>query len=397
MNINKLNICLSMDYAKTLGNLTKLDYDVEHGASVRNKFIFKSLLNMLNQKHISYKIIVLNEKINLFKLTSILFIPFFIMRSTNLFRSCSTSLLAKLSDNYQLPEVKYCDVIFLHNGYSLLKYYYAISKSKYQRRPFVILEMPENIIETDGYLSRKRYCINKLENALQSYARIIDAITSPTLRDSIYYSNVLNVPNVFTIYNVYNIFPEYFTDDYILSRKDHASICISTGSWCNESITKFINNIIRLLNVNNKINITDIHILGCRKMPQYNIGGINVYFHGKLPLKDYLNVLSRCIITILYPRLPWSGGHSVRLNDAALMGNILLGSDYDLRGEPYKYQYTYIDERDLVIKLKWLMDSNDLISLGMENRRIALERVKKNEETLERLMNTLLGSISNID
>jgi hypothetical protein len=43
------------------------------------------------------------------------------------------------------------------------------------------------------------------------------------------------------------------------------------------------------------------------------------------------------------------------------------------------------------------MDSNDLISLGMENRRIALERVKKNEETLERLMNTLLGSISNID
>jgi len=101
-----------------------------------------------------------------------------------------------------------------------------------------------------------------------------------------------------------------------------------------------------------------------------------------LPLKDYLDVLSRCVVTVLYPRLPWSGGHSVRLNDAALMGNVILGSDHDLRGEPYKYQYTYIDERDLVVKLWWLIDSTNLISLGMENRRIALERVKNNEEKM---------------
>jgi hypothetical protein len=77
------------------------------------------------------------------------------------------------------------------------------------------------------------------------------------------------------------------------------------------------------------------------------------------------------------------------------MGNILLGSDYDLRGEPYRYQYTYIDERDLVVKLQWLMDSTNLISLGMENRKIALERAKKNEETLNRLVDTLLTDISN--
>jgi hypothetical protein len=208
---------------------------------------------------------------------------------------------------------------------------------------------------------------------------------------------VLNVPNVFTIYNVYDVFPEHFTDKYILGRKNHGSMCISTGSWCNESITKFINNIIRLLSIDDKINIVDIHILGCRKMPQYNMGGVNVYFHGKLPLKDYLNVLSRCVVTILYPILPWSGGHSVRLNDAALMGNVILGSDHDLRGEPYKYQYTYIDERDLVVKLQWLMDSTNLIDLGMKNRKIALERVKKNEETLNRLVDTLLSSVSNTD
>ncbi|MFP3299212.1 MAG: hypothetical protein RXO22_09080 [Thermocladium sp.] len=79
------------------------------------------------------------------------------------------------------------------------------------------------------------------------------------------------------------------------------------------------------------------------------------------------------------------------------MGNILLGSDYDLRGEPYKYQYTYIDGRDLVVKLRWLMDSTNLISLGVENRRIALERAKNNEETLNRLVDTLLNSVSNTD
>jgi hypothetical protein len=41
------------------------------------------------------------------------------------------------------------------------------------------------------------------------------------------------------------------------------------------------------------------------------------------------------------------------------------------------------------------MDSTNLISLGMENRKIALERAKKNEETLNRLVDTLLTDISN--
>jgi len=79
--------------------------------------------------------------------------------------------------------------------------------------------MPDNIIETSGYLAHRRYCINNLENILRSYAKAVDIITSPTLRDSIYYSHVLNVPNVFTIYNVYDVFPEHFTDGYILGRK----------------------------------------------------------------------------------------------------------------------------------------------------------------------------------
>jgi len=397
MTEDKLNICISEEYAKTLGDLKNLSYQVESGASIRNKFIFNSILSGLNKKDITYKLITLNRKINSYKLLTIYLISFLIFKNSNSFQACSNSSLAKLSRAFELPGISNCDIIFIHHGYDLLKYFHAINSIKVRGRPIVVLETPDNIIETSGYLAHRRYCVNNLENISQSYAKAVDIITSPTLRDSIYYSHVLNVPNVFTIYNVYNVFPEHFTDEYILGRKNRGSICISTGSWCDESITKFINNIIKLLNAYNKINITDIHILGCRKIPQYNMGSINVYFHGKLPLKDYLDVLSRCVVTILYPRLPWSGGHSVRLNDAALMGNILLGSDYDLRGEPYKYQYTYIDERDLVVKLQWLMDSTNLISLGIENRKIALERAKKNEETLNRLIDTLLIDVSNAD
>ena len=397
MTEDKLNICISEDYAKVLGDLKSLSYQIESGMSISNKFISNSILRGLNKKDITYKLITLNGKINPYKLLTIYLISFLIFKNSNSFQACSLSSLAKLSRAFELPGISNCDIIFILHGYDLLKYFHAINSIKVRGRPIVVLEIPDNIIETSGYLAHRRYCVNNLENILRSYAKVVDIIISPTLRDSIYYSNVLNVPNVFTIYNVYDVFPEHFTDEYILGRKNHGSMCISTGSWCNESIIKFINNIIRLLNVDDKINIADIHILCCRKMPQYNMGSINVYFHGKLPLKDYLDVLSRCVVTILYPRLPWSGGHSVRLNDAALMGNILLGSDYDLRGEPYKYQYTYIDERDLVVKLQWLMDSTNLISLGMENRKIALERAKKNEETLNRLIDTLLIDVSNAD
>jgi len=406
MTEDKLNICISEDYAKVLGDLKSLSYQIESGMSISNKFISNSILRGLNKKDITYKLITLNGKINPYKLLTIYLISFLIFKNSNSFQACSLSSLAKLSRAFELPGISNCDIIFILHGYDLLKYFHAINSIKVRGRPIVVLEIPDNIIETSGYLAHRRYCVNNLENILRSYAKVVDIIISPTLRDSIYYSNVLNVPNVFTIYNVYDVFPEHFTDEYILGRKNRGSMCISTGYWCNESITgywcngsiiKFINNIIRLLNIYDKINIADIHILGYRKMPQYNMGSINVYFHGKLPLKDYLDVLSRCVVTILYPRLPWSGGYSVRLNDAALMGNILLGSDYDLRGEPYKYQYTYIDERDLVVKLQWLMDSTNLISLGMENRKIALERAKKNEETLNRLVDTLLSSVNNTD
>jgi hypothetical protein len=398
MTKEALNICISKEYAETLGDLNNIGYLVKSGAAIiRNKFIFNSILTRLNKKNISYKFVKLNVTINHYKLLSIHLLPFLIFKNSNSFQACSLSSLAKLSKAFKLSSISDCNFVFLYHAFSLLKYYHTINNIKVYGRPIVVLEMPENIVETTSYLAHKRYCIKNLEKNLQTYARPIDIITSPTFRDSIYYSRVLNIRNVFTIYNVYNVFPEFFTDKYILNRKTHGSLCISMGAWCNEYVTKFVNNILSLLNLNNKTNITEIHILGCRKLSRFNIGNVNIYYHGTLPLKDYLDVLSTCLVTILYPRLPWSGGHSVRLNDAALMGNVILGSDHDLRGEPYKYQYTYIDERDLVTKLQWLIDSTDLISLGMENRRIALERAEKNEKALDRLVDVLLMSISNTD
>jgi len=219
MTGDKLNICISEEYAKTLGDLKSLSYQIESGVSIRNKFIFNSILSRLNKKDITYKLITLNRKINSYKLLTIYLISFLIFKNSNSFQACSLSSLAKLSRAFELPEISNCDIIFIHHGYSLLKYFHAINSIKVRGRPIVVLEMPDNIIETSGYLAHRMYCVNNLENILRSYAKAVDIITSPTLRDSIYYSNVLNVPNVFTIYNVYDVFPEHFTDEYILGRK----------------------------------------------------------------------------------------------------------------------------------------------------------------------------------
>jgi hypothetical protein len=62
---DKLNICISEEYAKTLGDLKSLSYQVESGVSIHNKlFIFNSILSRLNKKDITYKLITLNRKIN---------------------------------------------------------------------------------------------------------------------------------------------------------------------------------------------------------------------------------------------------------------------------------------------------------------------------------------------
>jgi len=50
MTGDKLNICISEEYAKTLGDLKSLSYQVESGVSIRNKFIFNSILSRLNKK-----------------------------------------------------------------------------------------------------------------------------------------------------------------------------------------------------------------------------------------------------------------------------------------------------------------------------------------------------------
>ena len=109
---------MSEEYARTLGDLKSLGYQVESGVSIRNKFIFNSILSRLNKKDITYKLITLNRKINSYKLLTIYLISFLIFKNSNSFQACSLSSLAKLSRAFELPEISNCDIIFIHHGYS---------------------------------------------------------------------------------------------------------------------------------------------------------------------------------------------------------------------------------------------------------------------------------------
>jgi len=389
-----MKICLSEEFAQTIGDLTKLNYTVESGVSIRNKYILYSILKRLSERGIEYQLTELHKKFSLFKLSSLYMLPLFMFKGVNMFEPCSYVCLEKIGKSVELNvDIKECDIIILHHGFSLLKYHHAISNIKKGKRPLVLLEMPDNIIETVAYSASKRYCIKLLERVLQNDANIVDIITSPTLRDSLYYINVLKVLRTFTIYNIYNVFSNVFTDDNILSKKKSYALCISTGSWYNESIYKFVEEIASLMN-KYELEIKEIHILGAKSFYTLHIGNVRIYYWHKLPLNEYYEILSRCVITVLFPRVSWSGGHSVRLNDAALMGNVILGSDYDLRGEPYEYQYTYLDARDLIVKLlELLRDKDKLIKWGMRNREIALERGKRNEHTFDILIDAIVKSI----
>jgi len=273
----------------------------------------------------------------------------------------------------------------------LIKYYHILSNVKKDAKPLVWLEMPENLIETVAYTAHKRYCVEGFEKVLHKDSEVVDIVTSPTLRDTLYYAKVFKTRYIFTIYNVYNVFPDTFTDTVILTRKNLCALCISMSSWYTEAVYRFVEEVAKLIN-GYKLGVEEIHVLGTKTLDTIHMGNIKVYYYPRMRLKQYYEVLSQCIITVLYPRTPWSGGHSVRLNDAALMGNVIMGSDFDLRGEPYEYQYTYIDPRDLVTKLHILLENRDrLLQWGMRNREIALERVKRNKHTLDMLIDIIIS------
>jgi hypothetical protein len=388
-----MKICLSEEFAQTIGDIKKLgDYDIEHGVSIRNKFILNSILNGLAQKGVKCELIILHKKFSPFNLSYSYIIPFLISKYIDSLNPCSYVFLEKLSKGIKLSEdVKNCNIVILHHGFSLIKYYHILSNVKKDAKPLVWLEMPENLIETVAYTTHKRYCIESLEKILHKGSEVVDIVTSPTLRDTLYYAKVFKTRHIFTIYNVYNVFPDTFTDTAILTKKNPYTLCISIGSWYTEAVYRFIEEVARLIN-DHKLGVEEIHVLGTKTLDTIHMGNIKVYYYPKMRLKQYYEVLSQCIITVLYPRTPWSGGHSVRLNDAALMGNVIMGSDFDLRGEPYEYQYTYIDPRDLVTKLHILLENRDrLLQWGMRNREIALERVKRNKHTLDMLIDIIIS------
>jgi len=65
-----MKICLSEEFAQTIGDIKKLgDYDIEHGVSIRNKFILNSILNGLAQKGVKCELIILHKKFSPFNLS----------------------------------------------------------------------------------------------------------------------------------------------------------------------------------------------------------------------------------------------------------------------------------------------------------------------------------------
>jgi hypothetical protein len=135
--------------------------------------------------------------------------------------------------------------------------------------------------------------------------------------------------------------------------------------------------------------------LGTHREETSKIGDVRVDAVTKLPYSSYMRKLAECIATIITPRIPWTGGHSVKRNDAALIGNIVLGSDYDLRGEPYPHEFSYVDLRDLLVKLTYLHDhAESLLKWGLENRKEALQRSRANEEEMRKLVGFLISSLT---
>ena len=386
---NKINICLVPEYLRTIGNLDSITFNIEDGASVRNKYFLQRILNLLRLNGLDYNLIALsyNIKFDLVGLANYIALKF--SSHFNQLAPYSQSLLYNAGRLLYI-DFSYCDIIFLHHYFSLLKYGHLLQRMEKGKR-LILLEMPENPVETLGYLAKRRYGVSRFINVMKKVGEVVDIVLSPTLRDTLYYQDLFSNAKVFTLFNVFNIYDDY-TDNYILSLKKPNALCIS--SWYSPKVYELTIELAKLIDKMPNIFFNEINVLSANQHKSESIGRVTVNYFRKMPYRDYLSVLAKCAITIVAPRVPWSGGHSVKRNDAALMGNVIIGSDYDLRGEPYPHEFTYIDVRDLVTKLKYLSDYRDqLIKYGMENRREALRRASLNEIVLREIVNFMVNRL----
>jgi len=275
-----------------------------------------------------------------------------------------------------------CDLLLLHHYFDLI--YYDIDSLS-------IIDMPDNLAETAGYLNKMKVGSKLLKTNLAERLSTVDFILVPTKRDYLSYTQ-LGVPSS-RIFIIYNVFPAPFTLSEIRKmvdqcRKEELTIVIDNWSFYLERIrlglifTKLFPKIKRIY-------ITSAPIPNAIKLKD------KIIVVPTLPREEYLKLLARSSIFIFFPKIPWSGGYSVRLNDAMLMGNIVFGGEHELRGEPYPHTFTYLDLKDLITKLSYILErEDDLYKFCFNNHLEAIRKVQLNAHTFEKLTNIILGELS---
>ncbi|MEM1637585.1 MAG: hypothetical protein QW247_07700 [Pyrobaculum sp.] len=366
--IKKYELLINLGYHYALS----LASSIKRGVGVRNSYVFTSLIRYLSRYFTNIKIKAL-YKPNI--KPSLKLFPFVLTKCCNEFQPLHMYLLCSAYFKIKVPE----------NSLTFLHYYFDLCLYNYNN--FTIVEIPESIIETAGYSARKRYGINLLRKEFSDRLRNAYAITVPTMRDTLSYVSLGISPN--KIYVIYNVFPFPFTlneiNEIVCRNKKNLSIVID--GWGNyESRIRLALKIIRIFPNIDRIYITSAPA----SFTLYN-GKIAV--HSYLPRGRWLELLSKTSVFIFHPKIPWSGGHSVRLNDAALMGNIIFGGEYELRGEPYPHTFTYLDENDLIVKLHSILNKQELYYMGLRNHEEAVKRYNISVRELERLVDKVLQDI----
>jgi hypothetical protein len=78
-----------------------------------------------------------------------------------------------------------------------------------------------------GYLARKRIGVKRLYDIMSRAAKLVNIVTSPTARDSIYYGGLFPEGKVFTIYNIYDELANC-GESCVTSLKSVNTLCVSS-------------------------------------------------------------------------------------------------------------------------------------------------------------------------
>lgn len=366
---NRITLYLGHHYYDTVVS------DIESGASIRNKRVFSGIVSELKRNGL-YVIFKKVAKIWPMKLSNVpSYTLAFLFRRMRTLEPLSLYFLSRAKPGVSISDMLLKDsVLFLHH-------YFDLITIDFDERIPTIVEMPELVSETAGYLSKHRIGTTLLHNSLIDKLRNAMAITVAAKRDMLAIKKYVSAK----IFLIFNVFPSAKVAqwEYIERLKERSLAIVGWGDYRDR---------LRLALTIAKYNLpfTKIYVLNAHRF-DFTIRRLQVIGYPWLSRDKWLDILSRSMFTVFSPKIPWLGGHSVRLNDAALTGNVIIGGECELRDVPYMCCYTYVDERDLIAKLEELLHL-DPISLGYKNWLIAMERAQKSSLAIKELARFIIES-----